>query len=487
MSRNLKKLTILHSNDMHGDFLAEHVDEQLMGGISMLSGYVTRVRANNPFSIYCIAGDMLQGSLIDAEYRGLSTIEIMNMLAPDIVSLGNHEIDYGVAHLLFLERCANFPIVCANLFIKNPYRRLFSPYQIMEINGMTILFIGVITQEVAANLRMDALLGSLVDVEEAALEVGRICNAHRSLDVDLTVLLTHIGHEEDRKLAALLDPIWGVDLIIGGHSHTILEEPEVVNDILIAQAGVGTAQIGHFDLIVDTDSNSIDSYQWRLVPITGEMCPRDLQLEETILNFKQTVDEKYDRVICRFRRSFTHPNRYQETELGNLISDALKDALALDLVLCASGSIRKQQVGPLFTYGDLCATFPFDEPIYVLKIKGSQLRHMLDNILYQEISEGGHGEFYQVSRGLRLSYHRESRTFDYLEYQGQHLADEEVMRVGLQLYHFKNFERFFDLPLKELVDGKGQIVCTSSMDVLEEYFSETKSVRGRVEGRIVIR
>ena len=87
--------------------------------------------------------------------------------------------------------------------------------------------------------------------------MGIICNAYKNDDIDLTVLLTHIGFESDKELAAMLKPEWGVDMIIGGHSHTILEQPAQVNNILIAQAGVGTDQIGRFDIVVDDDTNSI--------------------------------------------------------------------------------------------------------------------------------------------------------------------------------------------------------------------------------------
>ena len=75
--RHLKKLTILHSNDLHGDFLAEQVDSELAGGVSMLSGYINKVRNEEKNVIYAIAGDMLRGSIIDSEFKGLSTIEIM--------------------------------------------------------------------------------------------------------------------------------------------------------------------------------------------------------------------------------------------------------------------------------------------------------------------------------------------------------------------------------------------------------------------------
>ena len=112
-----KKFTILHSNDMHGDFLAEVKagSGQLIGGLAILSGYVNKVRREEKNVLYVIAGDMLQGSLIDSEYQGISTMEIMNYLAPDVVSLGNHELDYGLPQLLFLEKMANFPIITANL------------------------------------------------------------------------------------------------------------------------------------------------------------------------------------------------------------------------------------------------------------------------------------------------------------------------------------------------------------------------------------
>jgi 5'-nucleotidase len=98
-----KKFTILHSNDMHGDFLAEVKagSGQLIGGLALLSGYVNKVRREEKNVLYVIAGDMLQGSLIDSEYQGISTMEIMNYLAPDVVSLGNHEFDYGLPQLLF--------------------------------------------------------------------------------------------------------------------------------------------------------------------------------------------------------------------------------------------------------------------------------------------------------------------------------------------------------------------------------------------------
>ena len=210
---NKKHLTILHSNDLHGDFLAEKIDEKLVGGVSLLSGYINKVRAEEDNVIYAIAGDMFRGSVIDSEYKGISTIEIMNAIAPDVVSIGNHEADYGFSHLLFIEKCAKFPIINANLHIKTNGARLFQPYKIIEIGGMKILFIGIITEEVLASAKKEGLIGTIINTAAAAEEIGKICNAHNGIDIDFTVVLTHIGWQEDHNLAALLDPSWGVDVI----------------------------------------------------------------------------------------------------------------------------------------------------------------------------------------------------------------------------------------------------------------------------------
>ena len=93
--KNLKKLTLLHSNDMHGDFLAEDKSGKLTGGVSMLSGYIQKVRAEEENVLYAISGDMFRGSIIDSEFMGLSTIEIMNMLAPDVATLGRAAVYPG--------------------------------------------------------------------------------------------------------------------------------------------------------------------------------------------------------------------------------------------------------------------------------------------------------------------------------------------------------------------------------------------------------
>ena len=159
----IKKLTILHSNDLHGDFLPKEEDGRETGGLSRLSGYIGKMRREKKNVIYAVAGDMFRGSVIDSEFQGLSTIDLMNNLRPDVATIGNHEVDYGFAHLLFLEKCAKFPIVNANLFITMNNARVFTPYINVDIDGMRILFIGILTEEVLASTRGEKIIGTFIE------------------------------------------------------------------------------------------------------------------------------------------------------------------------------------------------------------------------------------------------------------------------------------------------------------------------------------
>ena len=482
-----KKLTLLHSNDMHGDFLAEDQSTNLVGGVSLLSGYINKVRSEEKNVLYAIAGDMFRGSVIDSEFQGISTIEIMNMLAPDVVTIGNHETDYGLAHLLFLEKCAKFPIINANMYIRTNHARLFRPHVILEKDGMKVLFIGILTEQVLNQTRNDGLVGTIVNVEEAAEEVGKICNAYNATDIDFTVLLTHIGFEEDKKLAEALDPAWGVDVIIGGHSHTFLTEPAIVNGIPIVQAGTGTDQIGRFDITIDTQNNCIESYTWQPVPINSETCPRDDELENLLANYKGRTDEKYSRVVTRLARKLTHPARNQETELGGLFADALKHSLNVDIFLLGSGSIRTEEMGPIVTYSNLAETFPYDDAVYMVMIKGSQLKRMIKYMVRDAVWAGEHCEFYQLSEGLRVIYTKDRHDFLEFSFEDKPVEDDHMYSVGLQNYHFHNLEYAFNITEAELSrNRKPRMIATSCRDVLDEYLSSHQHLDRKAGDRLIV-
>ena len=483
---SLKKLTILHSNDLHGDFLPRIEDGVERGGLPRLSGYVRKTRAEEPNVIYANAGDMFRGSIIDSEYLGLSTIEMMNLLAPDVTAVGNHEVDYGIAHLLFLEKCARFPIINADLYVTFNNARLFTPYLNIERDGMRVLFIGLLTQEVIASARGEKVIGSFIDVAEAAKQVGIICDSYRTKRTDMVVLLTHIGIEADRELASKLDPDWGVDLIIGGHTHTFMDEPEIVNGVPIVQVGHGSGQIGRFDIVYDTAQHQLASWKWQCVPITEKTAPSDPVMEDLIEGYKQETDAKYHRIVTTFARELTHPLRTQETEMGNLYADLLQHDSSFDIMVMGSGSIRKEKMGPVVEYQDMLENTPFDDALWMLKVTGSQFRRMIQYVLRDE-AWLGHTEFYQYSKGMRIVYRKSTHTIEEFKFRGEDIRDDQELLICLQNYHFTNFDRFFRVPREEVEQNmKPRVVATSMVNVLEEYFSNASGLDAHVEGRLVI-
>ncbi len=482
-----RRFTILHSNDMHGDFLAEQAagGGPLVGGLPLLSGYINKVRREEENVLYVISGDMVQGSIIDSDFKGTSTMQIMNYLAPDVVALGNHEVDYGLPHLLFLEKIANFPIVNANLYIKPFEKRMMRPYYIVKKAGFDILFTGILTEKVMDSLKADELIGTFVTLEEARSEVGKICDAFKTNDIDLTILLTHIGFESDKELAAMLRPEWGVDIIIGGHSHTILAEPALVNNILIVQAGTGTNQIGRFDLEVDDDTNSVVDWKWRLIPIDEHLAEPDLRMAELIESFKSVVDRKYGVVITKFAQQLTHPLREQESTLGDLMADAVAEGTQSDVVLLGSGSLRVKELGPAVTLMDFLGCFPYDDSLTRCTVTGAALKRAFAHWMRPE-NRTGEGECYQVNTGVRAAYSNASRSLVTLTINGAPVEDEVTYSLILQGYHLKNVKSYLDLEPGDLIcSGPSRVASTSAQTVLREWLLAHQNVDRKIEGRLV--
>ncbi len=481
------RLTIIHSNDIHGDFLPERkIGKREIGGLPLLSGYLRAQRESKQNVLYAVAGDMFKGSIIDSEYRGVSTIEMMNLLSPDVVTLGNHEIDYGLAHILFIEKCARFPIVNANIFIKTNHQRLFKPYCIIEKGGVKVLFIGIITDEILAQTKTESVIGSFVDVRAAAEEVRAIVDTYKTVDTDYTVLLTHIGIDEDRKLAELLDAALGVNLIIGGHSHTLLEKPEVVNGIPIVQAGTGSDQVGRIELSF-FPNHQLRSFEAFIDPVDSDHCEKDLILEDVIRSYKEKTDRKYGAVLTTFKRELTHPSRYQETELGNLFADIMQDGSSFDLMILGSGSLRLPKLGPVLHLQDLREFFPYDDSLHMVEVTGAQLKRMVAYVLREEAFTGAHTEFYQYSRQLHVVWSRAEQRFLEFKFNGEDLPDTARVKVAIQDYHYNNFEEFFGVPFVEVAaNRRPRVVCTSCCSVYEELLADSHDLDAHVEGRITV-
>ena len=235
-------------------------------------------------------------------------------------------------------------------------------------------------------------------------------------------------------------------------------------------------------------SSIFDSYTWRCIPITEENCPRDLALEEVIGKYATITENKYGRILTRFPRPYTHPQRNQETELGGLLAEFIRDQMNVDLVLLGSGSIRKPTLGPIVTLADFMEVMPIGDPLIRFKLTGAQLRRAVKHLLREEsFLDGEHNEWYQLSRGFCCEYDRPTQTILSLKMNGKEVEDQDLYTVIMERYHFLNIGEFLGIEAEEVgKNGKPEEAATRTPNVLEEYFTRHELLKLDGEPRLII-
>lgn len=474
-----KTLTILHSNDIHGDFSPKEKDGKQVGGLALLSGYVQRCREKNDNIIYSVSGDMFRGSILDSDTNGLATIALMNTVGPDIVTLGNHEVDYGVEHLLLLEKCADFPIINANMFISGMIkeRPMFHPLCLLNVSGINVLFIGLLTPEVISQIRMDEEAGKIIDVKEPLEKLKQMYASGKMPMADITVLLTHIGLAEDIQLAKQLDPAWKIDLIIGGHSHDLTEEPVKENGVTIVQAGTGTGQIGRFDIEYRPTLKKIVSCQWQYVPIDSDSCKPDRMVAEILEDGLEKAEMVNSEVITTFARELTHPDRIHETELGDLYASALKAKTNVDIALIGAGSIRTDRLGPKVTLGDFKTNFPYTDPGYQIRMTGKELKDAFGFLLHAVYGDEATGRLYHTSDGCEIEYNAKTNKLLKFTLNKEPLMDTQVYTVAIERFLYENMENLLGFPVSAIENSKDNRQNTNAVyEEILAYLRENQNL-----------
>ncbi len=230
MSLNAQDLTILHFNDTHS-----HIDPQRSGdykgrgGVIEQAAYIDSVRcAEGKRNVLLVhAGDFSQGSSYFTELGGNIEIDVLNALKFDVVTLGNHEFDNGLDELARRLKNLKADVVCANYnFDGTPLEGLVEPYTIIRRGGKKIGFIGLLTDIMEV---VDGDIAKVLTYQDPAEVVNRLAGyLKEDKDCDMVVCLSHLGYGEDKDLAG---SVRNVDLIIGGHSHTLLDDKQIVKDL----------------------------------------------------------------------------------------------------------------------------------------------------------------------------------------------------------------------------------------------------------------
>ncbi|MBU2976257.1 bifunctional metallophosphatase/5'-nucleotidase [Zobellia sp. B3R18] len=262
-----KHITILHTNDVHSNidpFPTDHSEFPNLGGLARRATLVDAIRKENPNTLLFDAGDIFQGTPYFNFYGGELEFKLMSMLNYDAATIGNHDFDNGIDGLLAQMPNANFEMINANYDFSNTVMNgQVKPYKIFTVDGIKIGVYGL-------GIELDGLVTKKLYKETQYLEPFEIAqDTERALkneeNCDLIVCLSHLGYEyknkqkpQDVTLAAALEY---TDLIIGGHTHTFLDKPTIVENklgrnVLVNQVGCFGINLGRIDFYFDGSKNS---------------------------------------------------------------------------------------------------------------------------------------------------------------------------------------------------------------------------------------
>jgi len=396
------QITLLHTNDMHAQYVpmpatwVQKDPKPMIGGMVALEFQIRKARETYPATLLFDAGDFMTGTPIakmeiDGALGG-GFVRMMNLLGYNAFTIGNHEFDEGQENLNRLISLMRFDVLSANLF-KDGRLMVKKPYAIYRSGGLRIGVIGVTLTDLFEMTAKKNLTG--IRVDDPAPIVQKIID---KIDgkTDLIVLLTHQGVDADLDLA---QRIHGADIIIGGHSHTRLNEAIVKNNILIVQADNKTRYLGR--LTVDVDKDKVTHYDYRLIPTWADSVRQpNAALAAMVDSLKQQIDLEYGRVVGQLLDDWRRSGQ-GESNLGDYIADAIRGATGTDFAVLNSGGIRKDLGRGPVKKMDIVEILPFSNTVVLFNCTGEELMTMIrTNARASVRNEPG---ILQIS-GLRYSY-----------------------------------------------------------------------------------
>lgn len=469
-------LTILHVNDFHGHLLPKPGKEGRpgTGGMDRIAKMVSEERVENPEGTLLLsAGDMFQGTPISNLFQGKPVVEVMNRMGFDAMTVGNHEFDWGMDAFNELRAAASFPFLSANIVDgKGGLLPGVKPYVVFRRKGLKIAVIGITTPDTHYASKPGNLKGYRVIPAEQVLP--ETIEKLRKEGAGPVIVLSHLGLDEDRELASAVKRI---DLIVGGHSHTEVKRPVVVGTTVIVQAGYYGQQLGVFRISVDAASGKIVRYPERKIlrkVRAGPSDPYDETVAAIIRKYDARIREEFGRVVGETRVDLA--KRPYESNLGNLVCDAMRSATGADVAIQNNGGIRTTIPKGKITLEQVFTLLPFENNLMTMDLTGAQIA----GILEQNAKTRG---MLQVS-GLKVVYDLkapEGARVRSLSIGGKPAAPSRSYRVTTNDFLAAGGDRFGIFR-----EGKNAVIGDNVRDAFLDYLREKSPVSPGTEGRIVV-
>ncbi len=457
------KVTVLFFNDLHGHLKPFEVESdngrQTVGGIARMAAAVEQIRSENNRrqirTLLLVAGDILQGTPMSTVFQGEPDIKCLNAMGVDAVAVGNHEFDFGLENFLKLRTLADFPFISANIVRKESRQPLCDSHLTIPLNdSLAITVIGVTTHDLMTTTKhenvaaLEALDGvtAVQHIYEQARQAGPV------------LLLSHSRHQTDRQLAANLP---GLAAIIGGHDQILLSPYRKIGSVPVFQAFEKGRFLGRIDFLIDPATRQAKLLHHEYIPITADM-DQAPQVAAIVADYDKRLGAQFKEVIgtCEtFMDGERDRIRYEETNLGNFLTDIMRENTGVEIALLNAGAIRSSfKKGPV-TIEDVFNVVPYANELVVMELTGAQIEQILKRSVRGNRQEED-GGFLQVSgisfdvqnhqaTGIRVGACREP-----IKPDGKYrVVITDFIATGGDGYHlFKELPMTYTrLPLRELI------------------------------------
>ncbi len=477
------RLTILHTNDTHGHLLPFSYPEGIapqsqeaklphkrnIGGVTRRATVVNRLREELHGRVLLVdTGDYMDGTPFSLEFKGEADIAVMNAIGYDVATLGNHEFSNTLSQIQSLLKKARFPHVLANARLRSTGEPLCPPYVIVEREGLKLALFGLVITD-TQNYR-----GAREGVEILdPFQVARQLVPQLRQQADVVILLSHLGIEADERLAR---EVPGIDVIVGGHSHTRLARPRFIEwqnkgalglgGTLIVQTHQWGGELGRLDLLfwrnpLEDDRWELIGYRGELIPITEDI-PEDPAVRQVLNSYWKRIARKYGRIVGIASDDFVQ--RGDDLAEYFLVSDAIREMLGVEFDMQNLYGVRIQLAKGPISYYDLARMLPFGNTAVRFEIRGKDLKTILER-------------HRPTVSGIR--YRIENRQLVFATINGEPIEDDRLYKGSTNSY-------FADRVLKEMGISYADTGITT-LDLVANYIRKKRVVSPSYDGRRVVR
>jgi len=379
-----QKLSFVHISDMHANYNASADGSN---PISRVRGYYQAVKKDNPFTLFTNSGDDYEkGSIAEELSQGRSTREVVHALGYDVRTLGNHDFAWGIKELLLFSHDPKAVVLSSNTHInrqkEGPLRHVsagFTDFTTLTVGCVKIGFFGLTARpyDHQGGQTNGPVYPELPSLEMDFDFVGiaeKIIARHRH-EVDILILVSHMGVTDDIAVARQTQ---GIDLILGGHSHTTLEKPLRIKDTTIIHTGAEAEHIGRYDLLYDLKGKVIAESDFQLVANVPEKIADDEKTRETLAALLHRYQRQLHEPVAEVKTS------QSQFAMARIAALAAVEKLSVDAAFVGSGSVWREWHPGKLTRQDIFESFKVErEPpgtpgassLYLMEVSGADLLH----------------------------------------------------------------------------------------------------------------